>query len=97
MAHRGCGFPGEPFVGVAKIHLIPPTVDESYPKIPRLPPMSLRAWLTCDVPINHGFEGSELVVVWFAGECYTEPILDVVFRAVRGLPSEELAQDFNNW
>ncbi len=83
--------------GPRKTHLIPPAVDDRNPKHPLLPPTCLRAWLTCDVPINHGFMGSSLVVVWFADECYAEPIFDVVFRAVRGLPWEELAQDFNNW
>jgi hypothetical protein len=39
--------------------------------------------------------GSELVVVWFADECHAEPIVDVVFRAVRALPWEQLAADFD--
>ncbi len=79
--------------GRRKTHLIPPVVDGRDPKHPRLPPALLRAWLNCYRPINPEFHGSELVVVWFAEECHTEPIADVVFRAVRGLPWEELAAD----
>jgi hypothetical protein len=81
--------------GPRKTHLIPPAVDDRDPKHPLLPPTCLWAWLTCPCPIKPTFQASELVVVWFADECHAEPIADVVFRAVRGLPWEELAQDFN--
>lgn len=81
--------------GKRKTHLIPPVIDDRDPAHPVLPTACLRAWLTCFQPVNPAFMGSELVVVWFAGECHAEPITDVVFRAVRGLPWEQLAEDFD--
>jgi hypothetical protein len=81
--------------GKRVIHQIPPNVDLRDPEHPILPPLLLRAWLVCHQPINSAFMGSELVVVWFADECHAEPIADVVFRAVRALPWERLAADFD--
>jgi hypothetical protein len=81
--------------GPRKTHLIPPAVDARDPSHPVLPPALLRAWVWCNDPINPAFMGSSLVVVWFADECHAEPIADVVLRAIRGLPWEQLAEDFN--
>ena len=81
--------------GRRKTHLIPPVIDDSDPKHPILPVACLRAWVWCNDPIDPVFMGSELVVVWFADECHAEPIADVVFRAIRGLPWDQLAEDFN--
>jgi len=82
-------------MGTPKNHLIPPEVDTRDPRHPALPPALLRAWLWCGDPIDPKFMGSELVVVWFASECLDEPIVEVVFRSVRGLQWDELAEDFN--
>ena len=77
------------------VHLIPPLVDNSIPAHPKLPPIRLRAWLTCDEPVNPQFMGSDFVVVWFSQDCHNASISDVVFQAVRGLPWEQLARDFD--
>jgi hypothetical protein len=81
--------------GKRALHLIPPTVDQSDPAHPMLPPILLRAWLSCNKPANSAFMGSQLVVVWFTEECDSEPIADIVSRAVRDLPWEQLAGDFD--
>ena len=78
-----------------KIHLIPPEVDNHDSEHPVLPEVCLRAELVCFEPIDQAFMASDLVVVWFDDECHTEPIEDVVFRAVRGLPWKDLARDFD--
>jgi hypothetical protein len=78
-----------------RTHLIPPVADARVPEHPVLPPVVLKAWLTCNEPVDPSFMGSELVVIWFQDECHAEPIADVVFRAVRGLPWEQLAADFD--
>jgi hypothetical protein len=81
--------------GRRKTHLIPPVIDDRDPAHPVLPSVCLRAWVWCNDPIDPAFMGSALVVVWFADECHAEPIADVVFRAIRGLPWEQLAEDFD--
>ena len=80
--------------GSRKTYLIPPETDASDPKHPVLPPALLRVWLWCSDSIDPEFHGSELVVVWFASECLDQPIEETVYRAVRGLKWDELAQDF---
>ena len=81
--------------GQRKTYLIPPVVDDRDPAHPVLPSTCLRAWVWCNDPIDPAFMGSNLVVVWFADECHAEPIADVVFRAVRGLPWGKLAENFD--
>jgi hypothetical protein len=81
--------------GLRKTHLIPPVIDERDPEHPVMPPACLRAWVWCNDPIDPAFMGSALVVVWFADECHADTIADVVFRAIRGLPWEQLAEDFD--
>ena len=80
------------------MHVIPPVVDlHRGLEHPTLPPILLRAWLQCPVPVGLGSEGSELVVIWFSEECQHESIEQIVFRAVRGLPWDDLAEGFNEW
>lgn len=81
--------------GRRKTHLIPPVLDDRDPAHPVLPPVCLRAWVRCNDPIDPAFMGSALVVVWFASDCHAEPIANVVFRAIRGLPWEQFAEDFD--
>ena len=81
--------------GKRPTHVIPPAMDLADPAHPVLPPARFRAWLTCYEPVDPVFMGSHLVVLWFAEECHNEPLADVVFRAVRGLPWETLAEDFD--
>ena len=81
--------------GRRKTYLFPPVIDNRDPAYPVLPPACLRAWVWCNDPIDPAFMGSELVIVWFADECHAELIADVVFRAIRGLPWEQLAEDFD--
>jgi hypothetical protein len=85
--------PNRPWA-LCKVHLLPPAVDERDPEHPVLPSVCLRGSLLCVRPIDTVFMASSLVVVWFVEECHAEPIEDVVFRAVRELPWEQLAEDF---
>jgi hypothetical protein len=81
--------------GPRKTHVIPPAVNDVDPAHPRLPPTLMIAWLYCIDPIDPRRMGSELVVVWFTGECHERPIAEVVFDAIHGLPWQELAEDFD--
>jgi hypothetical protein len=81
--------------GKRPFYVIPPVLDLRDPAHPVMPPAQFRAWLTCYEPINPEFMGSHLVVLWFSDECHSEPLAEVVFRAIRGLPWEQLAQDFD--
>lgn len=81
--------------GKRPIHLISPVIDNSDTDHPVLPPVLLRAWLVCSEPVNPEFMGSELVVVWFCDECHGESIEEFVLRAVRTLPWDQLAGDFD--
>jgi len=81
--------------GKRPTHLIQPVIERKDPEHPRLAPVLLRAWLTCNEPVNPNFMGSELVVVWFSEECHLDSIDNIVSRAVCGLPWEQLAGDFD--
>ena len=37
-----------------------------------VPPVQLRAWLTCYQPVDPTFMASDLVVLWFTEECHSE-------------------------
>lgn len=60
-----------------------------------LPPWLCLAWLICRDPVNPEFMGSELVVIWFAHDVSSMPIVDLVAAAVKGLDWESLAADFD--
>ena len=81
--------------GSVAVHLIPPLVDMHDSEHPVLPPVLLRALLTCFEPIDTAFMGSALVVVWLAEECHAEPVASVVARVLKGLAWEKLASDFD--
>lgn len=59
-----------------------------------LPEITYHAWLTSD-PIGGESCGSELVVVWFEHKAAGTGVLGVVERAVRDLPWEQLAKDYD--
>lgn len=80
--------------GDRKVHLISPEIDETNPNHPELPPAQLSVWLT-STPLESGYCGSALVVVWFSEECESESLLEIVRRAVSTLHWEELAEDFD--
>jgi hypothetical protein len=86
-----------PLWGTRKTYVIPPSVDESDPEHPRLPPVRFTAWLTCYRPVVETYAGSELVVVWFREECDGVPIDQVIHEGVRAIPWEEVADDFAGW
>jgi hypothetical protein len=75
--------------------MIPPSIDESDPKHPGLPPVECTAWLTCYQPIDQAFMGSALVVVWFCDESENNALSEIIHTAVRSLPWESLAEDFD--
>jgi hypothetical protein len=76
-----------------KVHVIPPVVHFHHgPEHPTLPPILLWARLDCPVAVGLGSDGSDLVVVWFSDECQRESIEQIVFRAVQGLPWDDLAE-----
>jgi hypothetical protein len=79
------------------VYVIPPEVNESDPAHPLLPLVRFTAWLTCYQPIAEPNAGSELVVVWFREECRGEPLDKIVSDAIRSLPWEAVAQDFEGW
>jgi hypothetical protein len=62
---------------------------------PVLPPVLLRALLTCFEPIDPALMGSALVVVWLTEECQAEPVADEVARMLKGLTWEKLTSDFD--
>ncbi len=75
--------------------LDPTAVDDRDPEDPVLPSVCLRASVVGVEPIDPAFMASSLVVLWFVEDCHAEPIRDLVFRVLRGLPWEQLAQDFD--
>ena len=75
-------------------YIVPPSVDESDPLHPALPPVRASAWLICVDPIKAGYHGSELVVVWFRSDCSGESIEQIISDGIRHLPWITLAQDF---
>jgi len=81
--------------GSTAVHLIRPEVDKSDPDHPVLPPVLLRAYLTCSEPIGPAFDGSGLAVVWLTDACHSDSIEDLVARAIKDLAWEELATDFD--
>ena len=83
-----------PIWGDRHTHVIPPVVDESDPLHPALPPVCFTVWLTSYEPINPGNAGSELVVVWFQGECSGQPVDQIIASRIRQLPWNKLARDF---
>ena len=85
----------EPLWGPRKTYVIEPLVDESDLEHPRLPPVQLAVWLSCNDPIDRNFMGSQLVVVWFRHECHDEPLFQIIRNAVESLLWDELAQDFD--
>ena len=58
-----------------------------------LPGLRYHAWLTSD-PLDPKFCNSELVVIWF-GFAPVRPLEEFVAHAVRNVPWEEHARDFN--
>jgi hypothetical protein len=86
-----------PLWGDRRVHIIPPAIDDSDPTHPVLPRVRFTVWLTCYQPIKEPNAGSELVVVWFREECSGEPLDKIIGDAIRSLPWEELAQDFEGW
>lgn len=87
----------EPVWGKRRVHVIPPEIDTSDPLHPTLPPVRFTAWLCDHLPVREPNAGSELVVVWFGEECGDQPLDRLVGDAVRALPWETLAQDFEGW
>lgn len=75
--------------------MIPPTIDATDPARLTLPRLNLHVWLTCPEPVDPIFMGSELVVSWFADECHTQALGDVISAAVRQLPWRKIASDFD--
>lgn len=59
------------------------------------PAMTYFAWLTSRTPIDKGYDGSELVVVWFAPEKLDLPLSAIIGEAIRELPWADLAKDFS--
>jgi hypothetical protein len=84
-----------PLWGERRVHVIPPAIEETTPGKPKLPPVRFTAWLRCYQPIEQPHDGSELVVVWFREKSTGEPLEKIVGDAIRSLPWEKLAQDFD--
>ena len=82
--------------GERQTYMIPPAMDVSDPAHPTLPRLNLHVWLTCAEPITPMFDGSQLVVTWFVGECHTQPLAKVISSAIQHLPWKHLARDFDH-
>lgn len=83
--------------GKRKTHLIAPEIriiTEAGRTFPRLPELTYYAWLTSD-PIESPWCASELVVIWFGPYDLENSVPALVQRAIRDLPWERLAQDFD--
>ena len=72
-----------------KTHLIPPIMHKSDTGFPYLPPMLFAASLVSHEPDKW------LAVVWFGQECGSDSVLTVIRDAIRSLPWDELAEDFD--
>ena len=80
--------------GTRKTHTIEPSIRQEAGH-PFLPSWVCIAWLTCSEPINPAFMGSELVVLWFADDVHSLPLVQLVSDAVGDLDWSSLAQDFD--
>jgi len=76
-----------PLWGERKVHVVPPKLDEYDPENHRHSPFRFTAWLTCYQPIGEPNAGSDLVVLWFRGECGSEPLAEatILARATNGM------------
>jgi hypothetical protein len=81
--------------GNRSTHFIKPVLDESDPKHPVLPCVTIHAWLASDTSISGNACGSDLIVIWLTDECHHESIAQTVHNAVRALRWNELASDFD--
>ena len=83
--------------GIRATHVIPPVgrVEERRDgrRNVKLPTYCYRAWLTSKA-ISDDYNGSELVVIWFAERDMERSLAGIVELACRDLSWESLAQDF---
>lgn len=86
----------DPLWGGRRVYVIPPEINESDSAHSYLPPVRFTAWLYCR-PVPKVNDGSELVVVWFRDECSGETMEQIVGGAIRSLPWDELAEEFEDW
>lgn len=80
--------------GVRKTHVIPPKMRTEVNGQELLPEIMYFAWISCETPINPGFDGSELVVVWFGHKEPNKSLPETVADALRHLPWPELADNY---
>lgn len=82
-----------PLWGQRATHVIPPKAQHEEGR-PIFPTLTHFAWLTSGRPINKEYDGSELVVVWFAPEQLDHSLSAIISEAIRDIPWASLAKDF---
>jgi hypothetical protein len=87
-------FQMQPLWGKRTTHLIQPAIIEDA-RYPLLPSYCLSAWLISGEENSGPFCGSQLVVVWFRDKFDDLPLSAVIAEAVKDLPWESLATDFD--
>ena len=81
--------------GERPIHMIPPNIDDKTSKHPKLPPIEVTVWLTCNDPIDSSFMGSELVLIWYCDEWKDESIANIFHENIKSIDWEKHAEDFD--
>ena len=85
----------EPLWGSRKTYMIPPEIDQTDAARPRLPPIEITVWLTCNDPIQPTSDGSELVVIFYGQSWGDDTLSEVLQREIKSLPWTEHAEDFD--
>ena len=75
-------------------HLVSPSIDESDPAHPSLPPVEMIAEVWCNDPIGDGM-GSHATIVWYRDTWNKQSLIDVVLEGIRDVPWESIAVDFD--
>jgi hypothetical protein len=86
-----------PIWGDRPTYVVPPAIrliTEVGRTYLRLPELIYHLWLTSE-PIGADWCASELVVLYFGPPQYNIPIGDIVGQALRDIPWEQVARDFD--
>jgi len=90
--------------GERTTYVVPPVIRTQYqqPKKPgekpiphpELPCIEIVAYLTSRTTKEPGFDGSELIVIWYRNEWKNESLRDVIYDGIRTIPWDDVAEDF---
>lgn len=79
---------------IGPAHLVIPTVDETDPDRPMLPPVEMVAEIWCNDPIGDGM-GSHAAIVWYRDIWDNQSLVDVVLDGIRRIDWDSVAADFD--